>query len=361
MMPMPARSPLRKITRHAALFLTAASIYSWTLTGACAGTAEEDWQAVIALDSGPGQHPQTSEAAGTMVVSLLARQERALRNFLAAHPEDTHAFEAKLRLSRLLQIRADFEQSEKLRAEATGILESLEKTATPEQRVELDFSKVARLMRGLHRNDAAQCQALLEAARRFQAAYPTDRRVAPLLAEVATLYDNKPDLKESLLEDALAAVRESDVKARIQDDLRRVRLVGHLVPLKFTSVQGKEINLEDYAGHPVFVIFFGEFSSESMKALDKLRAELAQLPAGAVQVLGVDMDPKRETVLETIRNRRLTWPLAYDSSGWDSPLVRGLGINMVPTVWLIDGQGHLRSLNALDNAGTLARQLLRQH
>jgi peroxiredoxin len=296
-----------------------------------------------------------------MVVALLARQEKALRNFLAAHPEDTHVFEAKLRLSRLLQIRADFEQSEKLRAEATNLLESLEKTATPEQRVELDFSKVARLMRGLRRNDAGQCQALLEAARRFRAAYPTDRRVAPLLAEVATLYDSKPELKESLLEDALSAVRESDVKARIEDDLKRVRLVGHLVPLKFTSVQGKEINLEDYAGRPVFVIFFGEFSTESMNAVDKLRTVVAQLPAGAVEVLGVDMDPKRETVLETIRNRRLNWPLAYDAKGWDGPLVRGFGINMVPTVWLIDGHGHLRSLNALEGAGTSVRQLLREH
>jgi hypothetical protein len=34
---------------------------------------------------------------------------------------------------------------------------------------------------------------------------------------------------------------------------------------------------------------------------------------------------------------------------------------MVPTVWLLDGHGHLRSLNALEGAATLARQLLREH
>jgi peroxiredoxin len=358
---MPVRNPFRKIARQAALFLAAAIVYSSTLHSARAGTAEEDWQAVIALDAGPAQHPQTAEAAGNMVVIHLAKQEKALRTFLVAHPEDSHAFEAKLRLSRLLQIRADFEQSEKLRVEAANLLDSLEKTATPEQRTELDFSKVTRLMRGLHKNDAAQCQTLLDAARRFQAAYPTDRRVAPLLAEVATLYDSKPQLKESLLEDALSAVRESDVKARIEDDLKRVRLFGQLVPLKFTSIQGKDVNIDDYAGHPVFVIFFGQFSNESMAAVDKLRTEVAQLPAGSVEVLGIDLDTKREAVLETIKTRRLTWPLAYDGKGWDSPLARGLGINMVPTVWLIDSHGHLRSLNALEGAATLARQLLREH
>ncbi|HEY3898664.1 MAG TPA: TlpA disulfide reductase family protein [Chthoniobacter sp.] len=361
MMPPSARNPFRKNTSQAVLLLVAAIFCSWTLEVARAGTAEEDWQAVVALDAGPAQHPQTAEAAGNIVVAHLARQEKALRTFLAAHPEDSHAFEAKLRLSRLLQIRADFEQSEKLRVEAANLLESLEKTATPEQRTELDFSKVTRLMRGLHRNDSAQCQTLLDAARRFQAAHPTDRRVAPLLAEVATLYDNKPQLKESLLEDALSAVRESDVKARIQDDLKRVRLFGQLVSMKFTSIQGKEITLDDFAGRPVFIIFFGEFSTESMTAVDKLRAEVAQLPAGAVEVVGVDLDARREAVLETIKTRRLTWPLAYDGKGWDSPLVRNFGINMVPTVWLLDGHGHLRSLNALEGAATLARQLLREH
>ena len=112
------------------------------------------------------------------------------------------AFEARLRLARLLQIRADFESSEKPRAEAKRLLDELEKTATPEQRPELDFAKVARLMRGLRPPDAAQRDEVLKAARRFQAAHPADRRVAALLAEVATLFDSQPKTKEILLEDA---------------------------------------------------------------------------------------------------------------------------------------------------------------
>ena len=131
--------------------------------------------------------------------------------------------------------------------------------------------------------------------------------------------------------------------------------------LKFTSVQGWDVNVDDYAGHPVFVIFFGQFSNESMTVVDKLRAEVAQLPAGSVEVLGVDLDVKRETVLETIKTHHLNWTVTSDGKGWDSPLVRGFGINMVPTVWLIDAHGHLRSLNALEGAAILARQLLREH
>ena len=147
-----------------------------------AGTADEDWQAVVALDAGPQEQPRTREAAAQMVATHLARQEKALRTFLAAHPGDERVFEPKVRLARLFEIRASFENSGKALAESQRLLDELEKTATPEQRPQLDFAKVARLMRGLRPSDPAQREAILKAARQFQAAHPTDARVAGLLA-----------------------------------------------------------------------------------------------------------------------------------------------------------------------------------
>jgi len=329
-------------------------------TGALAGTVEQDWQAVVALDAGPGGRSESAEAAGMMVLTHLAKQEKALRSFLSAHPEDSHVFEAQLRLSRLLQIRADFEGSEKLRAEATQLLDSLEKTATPEQRPELEFARLAQTMRSLKRSDPEQRDDLLKAARRFQSAYPSDRRIAALLTEVATLFDNQPETKKLLLEEAQTTAKEPDLKARIADDLKRVRFVGQEVPLHFTSLQGEEIKTESLAGRPVFVIFFAQTSPPAMAGLAKLQQEVARLPQGSIKVIGVNLDLKRETVLDLLKARGLSWPTAWDGKGWESPLVRGLGINALPTVWLLDAHGHLRSLNALDSAAEQARQLLRE-
>jgi hypothetical protein len=340
--------------------LLAGLIAAGLCAGAMAGTVEEDWQAVVALDAGPGAQPDSAEAAGKIVVNHLARQEKALRSFLVAHPEDTHAFEAQLRLARLLQIRADFEASDKLRAESKRILDSLEKTATPEQRPELEFAKVARMMRLLKRSEPGQREELLKAAHRFQTEYPTDRRVAALLTEVATLFDAQPKTKESLLEDAQTTAKDPELTARIADDLKRVRLLGQEVSLKFTSVQGQEISIEGLAGRPVFIIFFAQGSQPAMIALGKLQQEVAQLPQGSIRVLGVSLDGKRETALEALKAHSLTWPTAWDGKGWESPLVRSLGINALPTVWLLDAHGKLRSLNALEGAAEQARQLLRE-
>lgn len=337
----------------AALFLAASS------PGALAGTAEEDWQAVVTLDAGPGQKTDSPESAGNMVINHLAKQEAALRSFLAAHADDSHVFEAQIRLARLLQIRADFEGNENLRSESRHILEGLEKTATPEQRPELEFAKLARLMRALKRGNTGQRDELLRVARRFQADYPTDRRIAALFTEVATLFDMQPKTKELLLEDARALAKEPDLKARIADDLKRVRLVGQEVPLSFTSVQGQEITIPSLAGKPVFVIFFAQSSPPAMAALGKLQQEVAKLPQGSIRVIGVNLDPKRESALEALKSLGLTWPTAWDGKSWESPMVRSLGINALPTVWLLDTKGRLKSLNGLDNAALQARELMK--
>jgi cytochrome oxidase Cu insertion factor (SCO1/SenC/PrrC family) len=322
--------------------------------------AEQDWQAIVALDAGPGGQPGSGEAAGQMVLAHLARQEKALRDFFAAYPRDPRTFEARLRLARLLQIRADFEDSEKPRAEARRLLEQLEKTATPEQRVELEFSKVARLMRSLRSSGSGEREEVLKAARQFQSTYPGDRRIAALLTEVSTLFDAEPKTKQALLEDAQAVATEADLKERIADDLKRVHLLGQEIPLRFTSLQGEEITPGDLVGHPTFIIFFADFSPPSATALSTLQDAVAELPSGSVRVFGIALDEKRGTLLSLMKTHGVTWPVAFDGKGWQSPLVREFGINALPTVWLLDVHGRLRSLSALEGAAAKAQELMRE-
>lgn len=325
-----------------------------------AADAEADWGAITALDAGPQQKARSQQELREILTAHHARQERALRGFLAAHPRDARIFETRLRLARLLQIRGDFEDSEKLRAEGRRLLDLLEKDATPEQRAELDFARVTLLMRNLREVTPARREALLAATRQFQAQHPTDRRLAALLAEIATLFDAQPKIKEDLLTDAQPLATNGELKARIADDLKRVRLLGEEVTLSFTSVQGRETRLADLAGRPVLIVFFAALAEPSLAAISSVQRAVADLPPRSVHVLGVSLDEKRETLDAVIKARGITWPVAFDGKGWESPLVRKLGINAVPTVWLLDAQGRLRSLNALEGTAAQVRQLLKE-
>ena len=99
------------------------------------------------------------------------------------------------------------------------------------------------------------------------------------------------------------------------------------------------MKLDDFRGRPLLVVFFADFSPPSTEALTRLQRVLGELPKDSVAAMGVSLDAKREALDEVIKSTSLTWPIAFDGKSWDGELVRSLGINALPTVWLCDKQG----------------------
>lgn len=320
-----------------------------------------EWQRVTALDAGPAAKFRTREEARTGAAGHLDLQEKALRSYLAAHPADEHLFEARLRLARLLQIRATFQGAEAARAEAARLLNEADRTAaTPEQRVEVDFARLAFLMRTMRPGDGAAREQLLTATRAFQNAAPSDRRLPALLAEVATLFDRDPETQRSLVMGAQASATDPALKSRLADDLKRLDLLGQPVTVRGPTLTGHAVDLLEYRGKVVVLVFFGDFSPPSTEAITQLQRALPSWPIGAVQILGVSLDSKAEDLTAYLSHANVAWPVIFDGKAWASPLVRSLGINRLPTVWLIDRQGRLRSLNGLESGVEQVKELLKE-
>src|SRR4030095_2628754 len=92
-----------------------------------AASADEAWGRIVALDAGPQLQTRNAADARVAAMAHLDTQEAALRKFIADYSSDAHVFEARLRLARLLQIRADVEGNSKSSAEAARLLDELEK------------------------------------------------------------------------------------------------------------------------------------------------------------------------------------------------------------------------------------------
>ena len=341
------------------LFQLTVTLFVASALSIFAATAEEEWKALVALDAGPARGGVDATAVRAVALAHLDKQEAALRGFLARHSGDAHAWEGRLRLARLLQIRANVSENRKFLPEAARLLDELDKTATAEQRPEIDFARVTYFMRSLRNPSRADRERLLAMARRFQTNHPGDRRVAALLAEVAILFESQPATMRQLLGDARALATDPTLTAQISDDLKRAGFVGELVPLRFGTVQGTTFDLEEARGSVVLVIFFAVWSAESVAALERLRIATGKFPRAAFRVVGISLDARREPLVSLINARGITWPIGFDGKGWESPLVRTLGINTLPAAWLFDARGRLRSLNALDDPAGQVRQLLR--
>ncbi|MDQ3621197.1 MAG: TlpA family protein disulfide reductase [Verrucomicrobiota bacterium] len=328
---------------------------------AIGGTADEEWAAILALDGGPKTRPRSGAEAQALVLEHLGKQEQALRAFLQARPGDPHVFEARLRLVRLLALRAEMRGSENSAAEAERLLTQLKKSATPAQRAEIEFARLSVAMRRIAKDGAGDRDQLLARARRFQALYPADRRLGALFAEVATLFDLRPQIKKTLLLDAQAHAGDPELRQRLADDLRRLDLLGQPIELRGPGFPQAEVALQRYRGEPVLLIFFAVWSAPSLHALDVLRDTVARLPNSRVQVVGVSLDTKKEPLAALLKEKRISWPVLCDGEGWESARIRSLGINALPTVWLLDGKGRLRSLDALQGTADQVRQLIAEY
>ena len=311
------------------------------------------WNAVVALDAGPGQFPRTQEEAREMYLKHVILQESAVRRFLeAAGASDTHTFEAQMRLARVLTIRAELEGKPEIQAESAKLLDTLEANGSREQKAEVGFTRISQWMRRNRFPDAVQRQELLSAVREFRDKFPSDRRVARLLVEVATRFDREPTVKGELLELAARATQDSELKKRIADDQARLALLGKPLVLRFTDLNGRQFRMEDYRSRPVVVLYFAADSQPSLEAWKSVGETLRKFPE--VIRVGISLDEDRVAMERVRKVLGENWVIAWDGRGWMSSLARRWGVNVLPTVWLVDPKGILVSLDALED---LAKQL----
>ncbi len=313
---------------------------------AFAGNPDDDWSTVTKLDGGPSTVPKNETEAKRIAVTHNELQQRTLRAFADAYPKSPHFFEAKLRLARTLSIHARL-IGEDEPTEITRILAELDAVAVGPQKAELDFARLSREMRRFHgkRPTPSQRTALLESARKFQQTYPTDRRIAALLAEIATLFESDPKTKEALVADAEKTAVEPELKAQLADDRKRLALVDKPVGLHFTAIDGTKFDLKAQRGKVVIVLFFATWSEPARAAFAELREVVAK---NEITWAAISLDSEKPALEAFLRQQKGRIPVGWDGKVWDSPLVHSLGINSLPTVWIFDKQGILRSLDGLD-------------
>jgi hypothetical protein len=80
-----------------------------------------------------------------------------------------------------------------------------------------------------------------------------------------------------------------------------------------------------------------------------------------LKVIGVSLDQDRTDLDAAVKTLRIDWPVAFDGKGWQGGIARRFGINSLPTLWLIDKQGRLQTLNARDNYELRINELLRKN
>jgi hypothetical protein len=324
--------------------------------------ANSEWAAIEQFDKGPTQTPASRDEALRLARDQFGKEQVALKAFLVAYPTDPRALDAKLRLT---SIRAAIGEMEKKPAEVKAALVELmalekSKDIARERLPDVAFRRISLQMQTIEGSPAEIREAVVIAARNYSARFPTDRRSPRLLVEAATQCDDSPKLMRELLTSAQALSKEPALNARIADDLRRLQTLGKPIQAKFSTIQGGTVDLAALRGNVVVLVFWAAESPPSLLWMREFRDAIAKIPPENLRIIMVSLDENRQALDEAMRAFEISWPTNFDGKGWENAVARPLGINAIPTVWLLDKKGLLRTLNARETYGPRIRQLQRE-
>ncbi len=344
-------------SRFATAFCVALAIYQFGAVADALGSppeADQAWQTILEQAGGPGTQFRSQTEALASARQHLDKQEAALRDFVARFSSDGHRYSAQIRLSGVLRAKAKLTAQPKLREEAEKILSNLSDDPAIPAPVKSDagFAQVSQQMEDASGyGDKPTRDALMQCVRRFDASFPHDRRTPGLLAEVATLYDSEPQQKRLLLNEAQSQATDGTLRLRIADDLKRLDLLGKPLELQLQFWQsGTPVELASRRGHVVVLLFWASWSGPALRELATLLETARRYSGRPVEFFAVSLDEDRTALANTIKAADLRWPVHCDGLGWKGGIVKSLGINALPTVFVLDRGGKLTALNACGGA-----------
>lgn len=324
--------------------------------------ADESWAAVEMLDSGPKEKPTTREEAIAFTRQHFAKHRAAIESFLVGYPEDPRSFDARIRLAGILAVEGKMDQKPALVRQALESLIKLEQAPgiRSDKLADAAFRRISLQMQMLEGREAEQREVVVTAARNFANRFPSDKRAPRLLVEAATICTPVPETMRALLTQAQALTTEAELLARISDDFRRLDLLGKPLDLKIPVMSGKTIDLENLRGRVIALVFWSAESPHSVLWMQGFRNQLRKIPSSDAVFIGISLDENRDALEDMMKSMDIAWPTYFNAKGWESDLVRSLGINAIPTLWLVDKRGVLRSINARENFETSLRLLQRE-
>ncbi len=125
--------------------------------------------------------------------------------------------------------------------------------------------------------------------------------------------------------------------------LRRLELKGKPLLLGGETRDKGRVDIQQFRGRPVLVVFWSSDSERFQELLPQLRKVIRSFGKSDLAIIGVCLDETEATMDAYINEHRLNWTQIFFSDPakrqWDNPVVRYYGVHDIPTVWLVDAQG----------------------
>ena len=146
----------------------------------------------------------------------------------------------------------------------------------------------------------------------------------------------------------VAAWPQAEITAWAKGELAVEDLRVKPMDLKFTAVDGREVDFAKLRGKVVLVDFWATWCGPCIAELPNIKKVYAEYHAKGFEIVGISLDREqdRQKLVDFCAKEQMPWPQHFDGKYWKNDIAVSYGITGIPAMFLLDQSGRLVATDA---------------
>lgn len=270
--------------------------------------------ALSAMNARPAPQPKTREEAIEHFKKLLATTDDASKAFVEKFPNDARRWKVRLFEGMTAKMRESIGVPTKgdMKSALDEIVKSTD--ADPETKSEASAIIVLSSAEGTEGGEVSS-EEWTKLAEAHLKAFPDSKRNKMIQAKMDSM-KTLADLKSKPLE------------------------------IKFTAVDGSEVDLSKMTGKVVLIDFWATWCGPCVAEVPNVVKTYEKLHAKGFEIIGISLDQDKSKLESFTKEKNMAWAQYFDGKGWQNEISTRYGINSIPAMWLVNKKGMVVSTNA---------------